>query len=531
MTDRTIDPERRAWHRAQATQGADEEVAVELERYAGRAQSRGGVAAAAAFLEWATVLSPDPKKRATRALAAGTAKAQAGASGPALELLAMAEAGPLEEVDRARVDLVRAQLAFATNRGSDAPPVLLKAAHRLEGIDVDLARATYLDALIAASMAGRAAEPQANISAVARAARSAPPPAHAPGPTDLLLDGLVTKITDGYAAALPTLRAALVADTTGMPPDKELRWLSLAYRSAMDIWDDEHALTLCARAVDLAREVGALSELALAVNDRALLLLLSGDANGAASAAEEAYATAEALRSDSVPWGPMGVAAWRGKEDEASALISAATGTSAARGEGSMIAGFEWAHAVLKNGLGRYELALQAAQRAVDFSNSWVFGLSNWALMELIEAAARSGMTSAVGDVQRQLAEMAEASGTHWALGSHARARALASEGESARSSTGSRSSTSAGRKSKPSSPGLTSSLASGCAVNAGVATPERSFASPSRCWTRTAWRPSLKERGGSCGRRERPLASVGSTLAASSPPRRRRWPGWPARG
>jgi DNA-binding CsgD family transcriptional regulator len=432
VTDPTIDPERRAWHRAQATSGPDEEVADELERYAGRAQSRGGVAAAAAFLERATELSPEPKKRATRALAAGLAKAQAGASGPALELLAMAEAGPLEDVDRARVDLVRAQLAFATNRGRDAPPLLLNAARRLEKVDADLARATYLDALIAASMAGRSAEPEANIAAVARAARSAPRPAHAAGPSDLLLDGLVAKIVDGYAPALPTLKAALVADRTGMPPDKELRWLSLAYRSAMDIWEDEQALTLCARSVDLAREVGALSELSLAVNDRALLLLLSGDPNGAASATEEAYATAEALRSNSVAWGPMGVAAWQGREHEASALIEAATGISASRGEGSMIAGGEWAHAVLNNGLGRYELAFRAAQRAVEFSNSWVFGLANWALLELIEAAARTGTTSAVVDARRQLAEMAEASGTHWAVGSYARALALASDGDSA---------------------------------------------------------------------------------------------------
>lgn len=432
VTDPTIDPERQAWHRAQATSGVDEEVAAELERYAGRAQSRGGLAAAAAFLERATVLSPDPKKRATRALAAGTAKAQAGALGSALELLALAEAGPLEELERARVDLVRAQLAFATNRGSDAPPLLLKAARRLEGIDVELARATYLDALIAASMAGRAAEPHANITVVAQSARSVPQPPGNPAPIDLLLDGLVAKIVDGYAAALPTLRAALVADTSGMAPDKELRWLSLAYRSAMDIWDDEHALDLSARAVDLAREVGALSELVLAVNDRALLLLLSGDPNGAAAAAEEAYATAEALRSTGVPWGPMGVAAWRGKEDEASALISAATATSAAHGEGSMIAGGAWADAVLKNGLGRYELAVQSAQQAVDFSTNWVFGLSNWALMELTEAAARTGMSNVVADAQRRLSEMAEASGTDWALGSQARARALASEDDAA---------------------------------------------------------------------------------------------------
>ncbi len=427
-TDPRIDPERRAWHRAEATSGPDEEIAAELERYAARAQARGGLAAGAAFLEQATALSSDPQKRAQRALAAGQAKVQAGAYGPALELLTLAEAGPLGDVDRARVDLARAQLAFATNRGSDAPPLLLKAAHGLEHIDVDLARTTYLDALIAASMAGRAAGPEADVTAIARAARSAPPAPNTPGPKDLLLDALVAKINEGYTVALPAVRDALAANSSGMPADEELRWLSLAYRTAMDVWDDEHALTLSARSVQLAREVGSLSELALAVNDHALLLLFSGELRAALSAVEEAYATAEATRSSIVPWGPMGVAAWRGDEGETTDLIRAERARSAAFGAGSSIAGSDWAEAVLNNGLGRYKQSLAAAQRAVEAANHWVFGLSNWALMELIEAAARSGMNHAATHAHRQLAEMAEASGTEWALGANARARALVSE-------------------------------------------------------------------------------------------------------
>jgi DNA-binding CsgD family transcriptional regulator len=427
-TDPTIDPERRAWHRAEATSGPDEDVAAELERYAARAQTRGGLAAAAAFLEQATALSSDPQKRAQRALAAGQAKVQAGAYGPALELLALAEAGPLNDLDRARVDLARAQLAFATNRGSDAPPLLLKAARRLEPIDIDLARTTYLDALIAASMAGRAAEPEANVTAIARAAGSAPPASNTPGPKDLLLDALVAKINQGFTIALPAVRAALAADSSGMPADEELRWLSLAYRVAMDIWDDEHALTLSARSVRLAREVGSLSELALAVNDHALLLLFSGELRTALSAAEEAYATAEATQSRIVPWGPMGIAAWRGDEEEATSLIRSERARSASLGAGSSVAGADWAEAVLNNGLGRYEQALAAAQRAVEAANHWVFGLSNWALMELIEAAARSGTNHAATHAHRQLAEMAEASRTEWALGAGACARALLSQ-------------------------------------------------------------------------------------------------------
>lgn len=431
VTDASIDPERRAWHRAQAAARPDEDVAAELERYAGRARARGGLAAAAAFLERATALSPDPRKRAQRALAGGQAKVQAGAYGSALELLALAEAGPLDDLDRARLDLARAQLAFATNRGSDAPPLLLKAARRLESIDVELARTTYLDALMAASMAGRAAEADADVTAVASAASSAPP-APSSGPKDLLLDGLVTRFHKGYAAALPILRAALVADRSGMPDAEELRWLSLASRVAMDIWDDEHALDLSDRSVRLAREVGSLSELGLAVNDRALLLLASGELRASLSAAEEAYATAEAVQSSIVPWGPMGIAAWRGEEDQAASLIRAERVRAAALGAGSSVAGASWAEALLNNGLGRYQAALDAAQRAVEAANRWVLGLSNWALLELIEAAARTGMNQAAAHAHRQLAEMARASGTAWALGADARARALVTEDDGA---------------------------------------------------------------------------------------------------
>lgn len=423
-TDVTMDPERRAWHRAQAAPGPDEEVAAELQRYAALAQSRGGLVAASAFLERAAALSSDPRKRAQRALAAGQAKIQAGAYGAALELLAIAEAGQLDEVERAKVDLARAQLAFVTHRGSDAPPLLLKAAVRLEAIDVDLARTTYLDALIAASMAGRAAGPKADVSAIARAAGSAPPAPGPPGPKDLLLDGLVVMASRGYAASVPVLRAALGADRSKMPPDEELRWLSVAQRVAMDVWDDERALSLSGRCVQLARDVGSLSELTLAVNDFAILLLLSGEPRAAASAAEEAYATAEATRSG-VPWGPLGVAAWRGDEDEVATLIRSLTDISTATGAGSSLAGADWAAAVLNNGLGRYQQALVAAKRAAEATSHWVFGLSNWALMELVEAAARAGKSDTVADAHRQLADMAGAAGTDWARGAEACARAL----------------------------------------------------------------------------------------------------------
>src|SRR3954452_2531189 len=200
VIDPAVDPERRAWHRAQAAPGPDEDVARELERSAGRARARGGLAAAAAFLERAALLTVDPAQRAGRALAAAQAKFQAGAFDAALNLLAVADAGPLSEPQQARVDVLRAQLAFVTNRGRDAPPLLLKAANRLEPIDARLARATYLDALTAAMFAGRLATAGGDTLKVALAAGAAPRPLRAPHAPDLLLDGLVTTFNEGYAA-------------------------------------------------------------------------------------------------------------------------------------------------------------------------------------------------------------------------------------------------------------------------------------------------------------------------------------------
>lgn len=431
-TDPALDPERRVWHRARAASGPDEEIAAELERHAGEAQARGGLAAAAAMLEQAAALSPDPERRAVRSLAAGQAKIQAGALNSAAELLAVAEAGPLGELDRARVDLVRAQLAFATDRGNSAPPLLLQAAQRFEAVDVDLARATYLDALMAASLAGDLAAPNADVPAVARAAACAPRPRRASMPSDLLLDGLAATFTNGYGAGLPLVRAAVAADTDGMPADRELRWLAVAYRAAMHSWDDAGALAHCSRFVQLAREMGAVTELALGINDLALLLMLCGESAASAVAVEEAYAIAEALNDNFVPYGAMGVAALRGNEEEASALIDAHRTSAAKRGEGAGIAGSRWAEAVLNNGLGRYEKALTASQLAVDATNRRAFELFNWVLGELVEAAERAGLREVAAEMHVQLAETAEITGTGWVFGLLARAHAMTSEAESA---------------------------------------------------------------------------------------------------
>jgi DNA-binding CsgD family transcriptional regulator len=429
-TDPAIDPDRRAWHRAHAAPGPDEDVAAELERSADRVQARGGLAAAAAFLERATVLTPNPAQRAGRALAAAQAKVQAGGSGAALDLLAMAEAGPLSELQHARVDLARAQLAFATSRGSDAVPLLLQAAKQLEPIHAGLARATYLDAMIAANFAGRLAGPGADVLAVARAVSAVPPPLHAPGASDLLLDGLAAHYNEGYAAALPILRRALIAFGGGMPADQELRWLSLAFAAAIHIWDDDRAEVLSKRYVGRARKVGALIELPLALSRRVYVLLSAGELTAAATLVEEVQAATEATGTNFTPYAAMGLAALHGDEIEASALIEATLKDVPSRGEGLGITAAERANAVLNNGLGHYQKAQAAAQRAT--VNDRELGFSNWALAELIEAATRSGINETAAGAYRRLAEITSASGTDWALGVQARSHALLSEGEEA---------------------------------------------------------------------------------------------------
>jgi ATP/maltotriose-dependent transcriptional regulator MalT len=342
----------------------------------------------------------------------------------------MAEAGPLSDFDQARVDLVRAQLAYVTNRGNDAPPLLLKAARRLEPIDIDLSRATYLDALSAAMFAGRLANPGGGVLDAARAAAAAPPPPHAPGAPDLLLDGLAASYNQGYASGLPRLRQALTAFGDTLSAEEELRWLWLASVTAMRAWDDDRWEALSARHVQLARETGALSELPLALTSRTFVLLFAGELSAAASLTEETQAVKDAIGSNLAPYGALGLAALRGDETTASALIGATLDDVTQRGEGVGITLAEWANAVLNNGLGRYDNALAAARRATAYDPD--LGSLIWPLVELIEAAARTGTTETATSAHRQLSDMTSASGTDWALGLEARSRALLNDGDEA---------------------------------------------------------------------------------------------------
>jgi DNA-binding CsgD family transcriptional regulator len=426
-TDLAVDPDRRAWHLAQATPGPDEDVASELERSAGRAQARGGLAAAAAFLERATVLTPEPSRRARRALAAAHAKHQAGAHDAALRLAATAESRPLNELHSAQVDLLRGQIAFALNRGSDAPPLLLKAAKRLEPLDVNLARVTYLYALSAAIHAGRLGG-RDTVRKVAEAARRAPVPSEPSRAPDLLLDGLAVLHTEGYTAGAPMLKRALRAFRVDeLSSEEEIRWLLLACRTAMDLWDDSW-FALSARQVQLARDAGALAVLPLALSLQAGTHIFSGHFAAAEALCEEARAVSDAIANPDAPYARLVLTAWRGQREETVRLTAAGDRDATARGEGRAIGIGKYATAVLCNGMRRYEEALAAAQQASEdtYASWW----RDWGLVELIEAAARSGKDELAADGLRRLSEMTRASGTDWALGLEARSRALLSDGE-----------------------------------------------------------------------------------------------------
>jgi DNA-binding CsgD family transcriptional regulator len=429
-TDPATEPDRRAWHRAQAAVMPDEDVAAGLERSAARAQARGGFAAAAAFLERSAALSVEPARRASRALAAAQAKHLAGSVDDAVALLEAAEVGPLDEVQRAQAEVLRARIAFATNRGSDAPPLLLAAARRLEALDVPLARETYLDALTAALFTGRLAGAD-DTRQVARSALAAPP-ASTPRPVDLLLDGLATLITYGPAAGTPVLRDALGAFARrDVEPTEALRWRWLAGRAAGFIWEYEGWDLLTAHHIRAAREAGLLAELPLALTTRVGVLLLAGDTKAAAALVEEADALAQATGDGIAPrYGALALAAHRGREDDVTRLVPAATDDFLARGEGLGIAATNWATALLNNALGRYEEAFTAAAEATRiYGEIW---FSTFASVELIEAACRSGRPKRGAEALEPLSASTSASATPWALGVEARSQALLARGVAA---------------------------------------------------------------------------------------------------
>jgi DNA-binding CsgD family transcriptional regulator len=451
VTDALHDPDRRAWHGAHAAAGPDEQVAAELEGSAGRAQARGGLAAAAAFLERATALTLDPEKRAARALRAASAQVQAGGFEAARDLLSIAQAQAPSDFQQARIEMIEAELAFATTRGGDAPDLLLKAAKRLNSIDADLARATCLQALTAALFSG--AITRGDVGQLAEAAAAAPPPTGTPTATDLLLDGIAAHYTHGYAAGAQILRTAFDQFGTGASPENELRGLALAIMLAGQyLWDFPFLELLTDRYLELARSLGALSELPPALSLKVFCHMFAGELNAGEALSQELQAVTEATGANFGPHAALVVAAMRGRPDQVTSLIDAARSDLKQRGEGYGMTTAYLTSAMANNGVGNYQAALRSASGleslniAIPASSSAEFPgdrrRSSWLLarlslvafltVEVVEAAARCGRADIAADALAELAQVTSVSGTDWARGVEARCRALVTEDSSA---------------------------------------------------------------------------------------------------
>jgi DNA-binding CsgD family transcriptional regulator len=425
VTDPLVDPDRRAWHRAHATAMPDEAVAAEMARSADRAQRRGGLAAAAAFLQRAAELTPDPAVRVERLLDAAQAKLAVADAASASALLGAAELAAVDELERARLERLQAQIAFATRRGRDAPPLLLEAARRLDPLDAAMARETYLEAFASAMFAGRlgAGPDEREVAAAARQSRRPP----APDAADALLDALVTRFTEGYAAAVAPLFRALRAFSEPDGGGADPRWLWLACRLAQDLWDDELWHALATRGVRLARDTGALNLLPNALNYVAAFNVHAGAFVTAAGQIAEVDAITQATGLPPLKYALGVLAAACGDRARLQMLTDVLVPGAIARGEGSAVGASRLFAARMHNSHGHYGEALADAQRSCEHEDVVTYG---WALVELIEAAVRSGRPDEADGALDRLRERTGSSGTAWALGIEARCRALVSDDE-----------------------------------------------------------------------------------------------------
>jgi DNA-binding CsgD family transcriptional regulator len=421
-TDPDVDPDRRAWHRAHATAAPDEAVAAEMVRSADRAQARGGLAAAAAFLQRAAELTPDPRRRVDRALAAAQVKVEVADAASASTLLAQAELGPLDDLQRATVERLRARVVFLSRRGRDAPQLLLEAARRLEPLDANLARDTFLEGISSAMFAGRLATGARERELAEAASRVAA--VDDPGPVDLLLAGLVVRHTDGYAAGVAPLTDALRAIRD--LDDEEQHWLWLGCRLAQDVWDDELWFALATLGVRVARDTGALMLLPNALNHLAALNVHSGAFAAAAALSDEVRVIAEATGLPPLDYSRYKLAATRGDREAVQALLGLMHDAEL-RGEGTAM-GMHWTfQALMLNGYGQYDKAFARARTACEYDEVIAY---NGGLVELVEAGVRAGQEAAAAIAYEQLCERTQAAGTAWALGVEARSRGLLHDDE-----------------------------------------------------------------------------------------------------
>jgi DNA-binding CsgD family transcriptional regulator len=433
-TDAEIDPDRHAWHRAHAAAGPDEDVAEELDRSAARAQARGGLAAAAAFLERSAQLTLEPARRAERLLAAARAKRDAGAFEAALELLVTLETAQLGSYSTAEAEHLRGQIALEQQRAGDAARLLLSAARRLTPLDVPLAREAHLEALLAALWAGDLDRP-GGVLAAAEAARAAPASPEPPRAVDVVLDALAIRLTEGYEAGAPMLARALellLAQDMGSDEVGRSLWLAASRSTqaiATELWDADAVHTLAARQLEVAREAGALVQLRLALNFLGGSLVHSGELAMAELLFDEDRLVAEASGNQPVLYNDVLVAVWRGQEAKATELLEAIQREASARGMGRFVSNLTYLDSVLSNALGRYEAAREAAWQAFERDD---LGFGSLIVPELAEAASRTGDAALLKTALEWLTERAHVTPTEWARGMEARVRALASDGGAA---------------------------------------------------------------------------------------------------
>jgi DNA-binding CsgD family transcriptional regulator len=431
VTDVALEPDRRAWHLALATVGTDAEVAVELERAAWRAAARGGVAAAAAFLERAVALSPVGEDRASRALVAADAAYLAAMPGSAADLLEVAEVGPLDGVQQARAKVLRARLAIHEGRGRDAVSMLLEAATALDPVDRDAATDTFLEAFGFALFAGRTAE-QPYLKQVAaavdhRPGATGPAPAR---PIELLLEASTRQIEFGQVNAHETMHAAVDAFSSPAADDeRHMAWRWLTCSVATDLWNERAWRLLATEQAEHARSNGALAALPTALHYLSLAHLHAGDFAGAQTLIDEAAAVQTAGGRAGLSCADLARRAWSGDREHTEQLIAESRAIAVRRGEGRTLTAIDLAEALLNNGLGRYEIALQAAQRAADLDEP---GFLAFIAPEHIEAAVRSGKIELARASARRLVERTSKIDSAWARGIVSRCRALVAEDEHA---------------------------------------------------------------------------------------------------
>jgi DNA-binding CsgD family transcriptional regulator len=391
------------------------------------------MAAAAAFLERAALLTPEPARRSDRLLAAAQSKSDAGDLDAALEMLVSAEAGPIDVRQAAELELLRGRIALEQRHGNEAARLLLHAAERLESADVNRAREAHLDALVAALWASDMRSPL--VREAAEAARRAPPAQSPPRPIDELLDALALRVTDGHQRAAPALtrvlKLGLALNQRQNPSDRWL-WLSggrIFQMIAMDLWDDESWHALAAGHVDLARSTGAMMHLTFALNYLARIEILAGNLVAADRLVEEDRLLAQATGQPPILDTAMILAAWRGHDDEASHLVEVITAEGRTQGAERLVSLAAYATAILHNGFGRSEAALEAAMLVFEREP---IGYGSHVVPELAEAAARLGQAKILSALLDWLEERVPATPTGWARGVEARIRAFASGGHEA---------------------------------------------------------------------------------------------------